>query len=117
MIPSLDTALLIKKIRFAAEPDNPALIIHWLDAPLPEPAQDSATRQQYYRMQYNLLLDTLTDEFLPMQWRCCCLDCIYKPLQALSHLAHSRAEKREVRRLYFEVAMVGRCCLPERTLH
>ncbi|MFG1496840.1 hypothetical protein ABMA57_09415 [Saccharospirillum sp. HFRX-1] len=111
------TALLARKIRFASEPDNPELLRHWLDAPVPHRLQSQASQRHYYRLQYQLLRETISDEFVPEDWRCRCLESIYQPLQRLEQLAQSSAEKREVRDLYFEVAMMSRCCRPPQTLH
>lgn len=110
-------ALLARKIRFASEPDNPELLRHWLNAPLPERLQSRAGQRYYYRLQYQLLLETISDEFVPEDWRCRCLEFIHQPLQQLGRLAETTAEKREVRGLHFEVAMMSRCCHPPQTLH
>lgn len=110
-------ALLARKIRFASEPDNPELLRHWLSAPMPPRLQSRAGQRYYYRLQYQLLLETISDEFVPHDWRCQCLDYIHQPLQQLERLAQTSAEKREVRGLYFEVAMMSRCCRPNQTLH
>lgn len=112
-----DRALLVSKIRFAVEPNNPSLISQWLDAPCPGLLSSLDARKRYYLLQYQLLLATLRDEFVPLHWRCSCLDSFYKPLQQLATLASTQADKREVQRLRFEVAMLGRCCLPKNDMH
>ncbi len=114
--PQADVPYLLHKIRYASEPDNPDLIRHWLHHSVP-PSHSQAGCWQYYRLQYHLLLDTLNDSSLPLRWRCACLDAIYIPLQQLEKLAGDAAQKREVRRLYFEVTMCRHCCLPKKALH
>lgn len=110
-------ALLARKIRFASEPDNPDLLRHWLEAPLPQRLQSRASQRHYYRLQYQLLMETISDEYVPQDWRCRCLDFIHQPLSQLERLAETPAEKREVRGLYFEISMMSRCCRPREALH
>ena len=108
---------LLHKIRFAREPDNPALIHHWLRNDRTDNANEPDSRWDMLRLQYHLLLDTINDVNLPLRWRCACLEAIYTPLQRMESLACDNAHKREVRRLYFEVTMCRHCCLPKKALH
>lgn len=108
---------LLHTIRFAREPDNPDLIQHWLnqDPALNETHSDTCWRVR--RLQYHLLFNTIKDAQLPLRWRCACLEAIYSLLNWMDTLANDIAEKREVRRLHFEVTMLQRCCLPKSSLH
>lgn len=108
---------LLHKIRFAREPDNPALIQYWLQTEYTGTETRACTDWDRLRLQYHLLLDTINDVNLPVRWRCACLDAIYTPLQRMENLARDSALKREVRRLYFEVTMCRHCSLPKKALH
>lgn len=111
------THQLLRKIRFASEPDNPALIQHWLRNEHTPGSARPDLDWDILRLQYHLLLDTINDDALPVRWRCACLDAIYTPLRQMETLANDSARKREVRRLYFEVTMCRHCCLPKKALH
>lgn len=106
-----------RKIRFAEEPDNPALIGQWLatdhccqqQSDLSRrginPCQNCTRTQQYqhYEQQFRLLLETLEDELLPKNWRCSCLDQIYKPLAHLRQLCDTTYCSAQLNRLIWEL--------------
>ena len=64
------------KIRHGEEPDNPTLISLWLS--FEEDYRDvntgNSTLEDHYEKQFNLLLETVADELIPVHWRRVCLD-------------------------------------------
>jgi hypothetical protein len=95
--------LLRTKIRYAEEPNNPALITDWL---LLDQCNDndSVTKQrQHHEEHFCLLLETIADELLPGHWRCTCLDNINRPLIALKKLSDSDKCLLELNELFYEL--------------
>ena len=105
------THLLRENIRYALEPDNPALIPMWISRETQLSGDNDSTvsyRRHLHEAQFHLLLDTICDELLPWQWRCSCLDAIYLPLAALRKLSTDRESKQQVRRLLQELSTTCR---------
>lgn len=97
--------VLRKKVRSAAEADNPGLITHWLELDLCR-HQGFKSRKEHYERQFRLLLDTIADELLPGHWRCCCLDNINRPLAELSRLSSRSEHQSYINRLQYELNMI-----------
>lgn len=91
-------------IREAAYPDDPQLICEWLSQ---TPCSQSPLDQQWqhFEDQFNLLMDTISDELLPSHWRCSCLDQIHQPLRSLSRLSSEPHAKDRVRLLLWELSV------------
>ncbi|MEN0035502.1 MAG: hypothetical protein AAGC78_00485 [Cellvibrio sp.] len=103
-----ELAQLRHKIRWGEEPDNPLLITYWLahENQLAEPSRELL--RQRYESQFILLLETVVDELVIAQWRCLCLDNIYRPLQSLKHISDSARSDNQIQRLIRELAMQSR---------
>lgn len=100
-----------KKIRYGEEPDNPDLLSYWfqLETTLAEKnfiTTDS--RRELFENQFALLLDALADELVPRQWRCLCLDNIYRPLGELKRLIRDPRQADRHRALLAELATTSR---------
>ena len=101
------TQLLVNKIRFGTEPDNPMLIKLWLEQTQPEDLSISQLRESYC-LQFHTLLDTVVDELVPQHWRRTCLDNIYLPLSSLKKLATNASSEQQVQQLLQELAVSTR---------
>ncbi len=85
-----------RKIRHAVEPDNPLLIDQLLKLK-PDSWRDTLKENRAHQLtQFRLLMDTITDDYLPPHWRCQCLDYIYRPLHELQKLADCKASKDQI---------------------
>ncbi|MDP7593186.1 MAG: hypothetical protein QF552_10935 [Litorilituus sp.] len=101
------TQLLRKKIRFAQEPNNPALITLWLqqENDIHLTTQPKKVLRQHYEAQFRLLLETIVDEIVPTHWRRLCLDNIYKPITSLQRIADTEQSKQHIRYLMNELSV------------
>lgn len=104
---SADYQRLYRKIRSAEDPDNPALILLFLELSLSLADNTVADKRRCLKVQFQLLLDTLADEHLPSHWRCQCLDNIYRPLRELQRIACCRESKQQVRLLMYELRIIS----------
>lgn len=93
-----------RKIRFAKEPDNPALIDHYLDIDTCR-LKSFQAQKDHYECQFRLLLETVADELVPAYWRCCCLDHINKPLLKLNRLSKDARHQNYLCKLKYELNM------------
>ncbi|MCL9780214.1 hypothetical protein M9194_02060 [Vibrio sp. S4M6] len=102
--------LIRDKIRFGQEPDNPTLVSLWLHAEQNELDHHLSTHilRQSYEAQFYLLLEAIVDELVSRQWRCTCLDNIYRPLSCLQKLSNSKASCERIRDLMKELAVTSR---------
>ena len=96
----------LAKIRYGCDPNNPALISNWLKQNGEDLPMDQ--RRQWLEKQFYVLLDTIADDLVPRQWRCICLDNIYKPLCALRKLSNDEFSIARVRQLSYELSTTGR---------
>lgn len=94
---------LYQKIRQATEPNNPDLIKQFLDLSLEQVPNSIEDQRNCMLNQYQLLIDTLADEYLPAHWRTQCLDHIYIPLFGLQQLADTNQAQQSVRKLFHEL--------------
>lgn len=103
-----------RQIRFALQPDNPALISHWLtrfrccqrctygDIC----CYCSIDRQRScYEYQCQFLMDTALDELLPGHWRHSCLDQLHQPKRCLQRLASSEEHWAFLRAVSYELSI------------
>lgn len=92
-----------QKIRNAQEPDNPGLIRQWIQAD--SDLADSTKKQRRQRCihQFQLLMEVVTDDCLPVHWRNICLDSISIPLYTLQYLADDTQSEARVRQLFSEL--------------
>lgn len=93
-------------IRTAAEPDSPSLLTDWFELDQCDEQQSIQTQREHFESQFRLLLDTVSDELLPSQWRCTCLNNIYRPLKALNKLANSEQSTAELNKLFYELNVI-----------
>jgi len=96
-----------QKIRHAEEPDNPSLISEWMSLASCPAEKPIAQRRRSCVVQFNLLLDTIADECLPVHWRNSCLDNIYYPLLKLKHLANCKESDAQVNSMFYELRVMG----------
>ncbi|MBB6523612.1 hypothetical protein [Pseudoteredinibacter isoporae] len=115
-IPAQDPELveLRQLIRSGSSPDSPYLIQKWLHTESccinrrgMEPCQRcSKERQQnHFEQQFYLLLDTISDELIDPQWRCLCLDYIYRPLHTLHQLIENEQDRAHWLQLRHELSV------------
>lgn len=101
-----------QKIRNAIEPHNPALIREFLSVPPVQTLKSKFLHREYLSAQFQLLIETMADEYLPPHWRCLCLDNIHKPLLALKRLADCEHSKRQVQLLFHELRVTSHYLQP-----
>lgn len=95
-------------VRQGSDPDNPPLLLHWLD--VERAAVSSAglgAQWASLREQYRLLLDAYSDLLVPAQWRQLCLDNIHRPLQSLRWLVRDDSQRRELAQLEHELRVIA----------
>ncbi len=92
-------------IREATYPDDPQLITEWLRQEPCDSRSPLDHQWQHYEDQFNLLMDTISDELLPAHWRCSCLDQIHQPLRSLSRLSSEPHARDRVRLLLWELSV------------
>jgi len=98
---------LSRKIRDAEQPDNPMIIREFLNLePLPV-LKNKAVLRVHLVKQFQLLIDTICDEYLPSYWRRQCLDHIYLPLRSLARLATCRQSREQLRFLNYELQVLS----------
>ena len=95
------------KIRYALEEDNPALVTLWLSMEDSIKSAEASSCWQLYCAQYQLLIDTLSDDLLPTHWRVCALDNIYRPLCSLQRIATSQKQCQHLNKLYYELRVTS----------
>lgn len=93
-------------IRWGKTPDTPNLLRQYL---LIKPSTNESIQSQrkHYIGQFQLLIDTIADDYVPGHWRCTCLDQIYLPLQALQQLADCTNSQNQVAELYRELRIIS----------
>lgn len=96
-----------RKIRNAEEPDNPALIQQWIGMESAPCGSPSEHRRRICISQFNLLLEVIADDCLPVHWRNACLDNINRPLYTLQHLADDYQSEAKVRHLFYELRVIS----------
>ncbi|MCH2055781.1 MAG: hypothetical protein MK214_04025 [Thalassotalea sp.] len=106
-LPPLSIRRLEEKIRTGSEPENPMLIRVWLSHGLSENAPTAYLRAQY-TAKFQLLLETIVDELVPVHWRISCLDCVYLPLSSLKKLSDCEASEQHLQALLNELAVSTR---------
>lgn len=98
---------LYQKIRYAEEPDDPQIITRFLTLSANQFNKSKRLRRQCLLIQFQLLLDTAVDEYLPAHWRNLCLNHIYNPLFTLQRLADCKQSQRQVNELFYELRIIG----------
>ena len=101
-----------QKIRYAKEPDNPALISEWMSFTSCPVDGAIAQRRRSCVTQFNLLLDAVADECLPVHWRNICLDNIYYPLLKIKNLSDCEASDVQVRNMFYELKVMSHYLAP-----
>lgn len=96
---SIYIQLLRKKIRHGTEPDNPELVNLWLLMEEEAVRDCHKVRWAMYQRQFDLLLESISDELNSLSWRHWCLDNINRPLINLKRLVSTHKEQQEFRRL------------------
>ncbi|MBB1488395.1 hypothetical protein [Oceanospirillum sediminis] len=92
-----------QKIRHAQEPDNPGLIYQWIQADNALAGYQTEQRRQHCIHQFQLLMDVVSDDYLPVHWRNTCLDSVSIPLCTLKCLADDTQSVTRVRQLFSEL--------------
>ncbi|WP_162628747.1 MULTISPECIES: hypothetical protein [Marinobacter] len=101
------------RIRHGLEPDNPALVMMWLDFEDNQCAGSPCDQQwRCYRDAVDLLLETFTDELNPSHWRVFCLDQLVRPLCCLQRLAGSDERHEELQGLLQEISTLSHFFCP-----
>ena len=95
------------KIRHGTEPDNPLIIKLWLDHYDQDYLSIEKSRERLTH-QFNLLLETVLDDLVPVHWRRTCLDNIYIPLSSLKKLANDPSSEQHIQSLFTELAVSTR---------
>ena len=98
---------LSRKIRNAEEPDNAGLIHQFLALKPPSNQCSKSIYRTHLHMQFQLLLDTVADEYLPPHWRGQCLNHIYRPLYSLQRIVDCENSKQQVRSLRHELRIIS----------
>ncbi|WP_116367809.1 hypothetical protein [Parahaliea mediterranea] len=107
MLPEfLQLEVLKRKIRYAEEPDNPAVLRHYFRLDTPPPKETLLQRRLRLRAQYVLLYDTIKDAGNPPHWSQICLDMIHRPLYELRQLANSRESREDVSLLFVQLRRI-----------
>lgn len=109
---SMQCTQLHQKIRNAIEPDNPGLIKTFL---LPAPLGTISSKvllREYLTAQFQLLMETIADDYLPTHWRSQCLDHIHIPLLALNRLVDCEHSKEQVLLLFQELRITSHYLQP-----
>ena len=73
----------------------------------PNHIDDKAQQRQILLNQFQLLLDTMADESLPVHWRNQCLNHINKPLLGLQRLADCKQSTQQVNSLFYELRVMS----------
>jgi hypothetical protein len=98
------TKQLKDKIRYAKEPDNPALLSIWLTQNEGLCLAYNTEKQwQAYLESVQLLLETYADTMNPAHWRATCLDHLTRPLSCLQRIANSPQRQRELQKLLIDI--------------
>jgi hypothetical protein len=88
-------------IRQGQHPDSPNVLYRYWDLAeifiQPHPRE---TKLTLYRHILRMLLDTICDTCIALQWRQLCLDYCYKPLSKLASLAKNHKEKQKFHEQY-----------------
>lgn len=96
---------LYRKIRHAEEANNPALFSYLLEEEPSERSSSKLDQRDISLTQFQLLLDTMTDEKVPTHWRQQCLEHIYKPLFRLQHLADGESALQQIQSLFYQLSI------------
>lgn len=91
-------------IKRGASADSPKLLFHYLETS-EEYAEQLGISEAYnlYRRVYQVLLDTICDCSVALQWRQLCLDMIHRPLLQLKRFVITEQDAMEYFRLEHEL--------------
>lgn len=103
---------LTKVVRWGASPNHPCLLEEWLEITAPDKDLVLSDVRNQLLMQYQTLLDALSDEWVPLHWRQLCMNNIYRPLLALEQLADCQISQGHVRSLYYELRVISEYAFP-----
>ena len=92
-----------QNLRYAEDHTNPQLMTLWLMSEQALIDDNHSSRWALYQAEFHLLLDTISDNLLPLHWRQLCLDNIYKPLTDLSRISACENTKKQLRYLWLEL--------------
>lgn len=95
------------KLRYGEEPNNPQIITLWLMTEQTLVVDDHTSRWHLYCAEFYLLLDTISDNLLPMHWRQSCLDNIYRPLTDLNRISFCESNKKQLKQLWHELNVIS----------
>ena len=99
--------LLEEKVRSGVEPDNPEILLSLLSLLEETDFRYSLSHQKSLNSKMlRLLLDTVLDKTVPLNWRSLCMDHIYKPLRNLYLLAENERDIFEINKIYFRLSRV-----------
>ena len=99
--------LLEEKVRSGVEPDNPEILLNLLSLLEETDFRYSLShRKSLNSKMLRLLLDTVLDKTVPLNWRSLCMDHIYKPLRNLYLLAENERDIFEINKIYFRLSRV-----------
>lgn len=103
---------LTQVVRWGSSPNHPCILEEWLE--ITSPFQDESVEESRNRLlsQYQVLLDALADEWVPLHWRQLCLNNIYRPLLALEQQADCQLSHRQVSALYHELRLISEYAFP-----
>lgn len=95
----MNIKLLRNKIRYAIEPDQPQILSLWLAMEHEAVGDDTSLHWDMYKSQFELLLESASDELNNLNWRYWCLDNINRPLMNLQRLIQNEQDHKEFRAL------------------
>lgn len=105
----LDFGILEHSIRYGLQPDNPNLLVTFIDIAerkVKAESQLNIKRLILLKVQ-KTLLDTICDTYIPEHWRRLCLDNIYKPLHGIEKYSFNGQDKEQVKRLSYELRILS----------
>jgi len=95
---------LYRKIRYAEEVNNPALFSYLLEE-VSEGVCNTVEQRDISFTQFQLLLETMSDDQIPNHWRQQCLEHIHKPLFKLQNLAVGEAALQQIKGLFYQLSI------------
>ena len=96
-------------IRWGKAPDNPEILYGYLSRC--EKFAENAKQPEAVRLLervIELLTDVICDTCVPRQWRCLCLDNLYRPLESLHRMAVSQEDRRRLNKKIYEINALTR---------
>ena len=104
----LELMQLRQQVRYGEQPDNPALLDRWLVLEeLVFPRVCSCVKRRVYRREYDLMLEAMADELVPLHWRQLVLDRMHHPLNGLSAIASKPHQRKSVNRLRWQMNTIA----------